>query len=199
MPLSHGFHAVADGDLALVVTHLEMLSPPSAANRPEPEGLTVDRVLEPDPAANRALYRRIGTDWLWFSRLRQDDAALLATLRDPAYEVYELRRDGGAIGLLELDLRNLPDVEIVFFGLVPEAIGGGGGRFLMTRALALAWRAGVGRVWLHTCTADHPGALSFYRRSGFVAYRREIEITRDPRLDGTMDEAAASHMPLIGS
>jgi hypothetical protein len=30
----------------------------------------------------------------------------------------------------------------------------------------------VRRVWLHTCTFDHPSAVAFYQRSGFIPLRR---------------------------
>jgi hypothetical protein len=52
---------------------------------------------------------------------------------------------------------------------------------------------------VHTCTLDHPAALAFYQRSGFVAYRRQVEIDDDPRLDGTLPADAAPHVPLIRS
>lgn len=198
MSLSRGFHDVDDGDIALVVTYLEMSAPPLRTPEPAPGGLVLDRVLHPDIAANRALYRRIGEEWLWFSRLRQDDDDLAALLSDAAYETYELRRAGEAVGLLELDLRQKADVEIAFFGLVPGLIGQGAGTFLMGRALELAWRAGTKRVWLHTCTADHPRAVDFYRAWGFRPYRRQVEVTADPRLDGTLGASAAGRVPIIG-
>jgi len=99
--------------------------------------------------------------------------------------------------MLELDFRNLPDVEIAFFGLVPEAVGAGTGRWLMDRALEIAWREGVNRVWLHTCTLDHPSAIRFYRSSGFVPYRRTLEVVTDPRLDGLLPMDAAPQIPVI--
>ncbi|MGE0230491.1 MAG: GNAT family N-acetyltransferase [Flavobacteriaceae bacterium] len=195
--LAHGFHDIDDGDVALVVTYLDMTTPPARVSPRSPEGLVLDRVLQPDIAANRALYRRIGEEWLWFSRLRQKDAALAALLHDPAYETYELRRDGEALGLLELDLREGSQVEISFFGVAAGLIGRGAGAFMMGRALHLAWRSGTDRVWLHTCTADHPRAVEFYMSWGFRPYRRQVEVTRDPRLDGTLGSHAASRVPSV--
>ncbi|MCB1475528.1 MAG: GNAT family N-acetyltransferase [Rhodobiaceae bacterium] len=197
MALAHGFHDVEDGDIALVVTYLQMKSAPSRPAPPPPPGLVLDRVLRPDVGANRALYRRIGEEWLWFSRLRQDDQALAALLGHPRYETYELRRDGTAVGLLELDLRDGANVEIAFFGLVPGLIGQGAGAFMIGRALDLAWRRGTRRVWLHTCTADHPRAVEFYVSWGFVPYRRQVEVTVDPRLDGTLKASAAGRLPML--
>jgi ribosomal protein S18 acetylase RimI-like enzyme len=67
----------------------------------------------------------------------------------------------------------------------------------MNRALELMWSRPVTRVWLHTRTLDHPAALAFYQRSGFRPFRRQVEISDDPRLDGRAPRSAAKHVPLI--
>ena len=72
-------------------------------------------------------------------------------------------------GLLELDRREPPDIELAYFGVTPELTGQGAGRWLMHQAMTLAWRHRPRRFWVHTCTLDHPGALPFYIRSGFRA------------------------------
>src|SRR3546814_7755973 len=61
--------------------------------------------------------------------------------------------------MLELDFRHPGQCELSYVGLVPDLAGQGHGRWLMAHALALAWRKGVARVWVHTCTLDHPAAL----------------------------------------
>jgi hypothetical protein len=69
------------------------------------------------------------------------------------------------------------------------------GRWLMNRALEFSWSRPIARVWVHTCTFDHPAALAFYQRSGFRAFRRQIEVADDPRLDGTAPRDVARHVP----
>ena len=105
--------------------------------------------------------------------------------------------EGRDEGLLELDFREPGQCEIVFFGVTAKLVGTGAGRWLMNRALELAWSRPVERVWLHTCTFDHPAALAFYQRSGFRPFRRQVEVVDDPRLDGTAPrecgEACAGH------
>lgn len=199
MTLAHGMHDVALDDVAFVVTHLEMLAKPKPAPAPlGPRMLELVRVAQPDIAENRDLFRRVGENWLWFSRLRKSDAEIAATLHDPAYEVYHLRQRSGVIGLLELDFRVAGEAEIGFFGLTPETVGTGAGRWMMMQTLAKAWRPGINRVWVHTCTGDHPGALPFYLRSGFRAFRRTVEVAPDPRLDGTLSREAGKHVPVLG-
>ncbi|MCP3475374.1 GNAT family N-acetyltransferase [Bradyrhizobium sp. CCGUVB1N3] len=196
MLLPDGYSDVPNGKIAAVVTHLEMTARPPL--RDDPAGAwTLRRVEQPGLDWFRALYARVGEDWLWFSRLRMPDAELAAIVQSPRVEIYALVNDGRDEGLLELDFRAAGQCEIVFFGVTAKLIGTGAGRWLMNRALEHAWSQPVRRVWVHTCTFDHPSALAFYQRSGFRAFRRQIEIADDPRLDGTVSRAAARHVPII--
>lgn len=191
------FIPVEPGMVATVVTHLEMLERPRPAPIP-PAPLRLVPWKQPDLGAYRTLFRRVGTPWLWFSRLVMADSDLAAILHDPAVEIYAVTDPRGTeVGLLELDFRSLPDCELSFFGLVPELNGKGLGRWLMAQAKSLAWRKGVERFWVHTCTLDSPAALAFYVRSGFTPYGREIEIFADPRLAGILPREAAPHVPLL--
>ena len=188
---------IAPGELAAVVTSLEMRERPKP--RPLPASpLRLVRWKEPQVDAYRILFRRVGAPWLWFSRLLLDDAALAAIIRDPGVEISAVvDRAGIEIGLLELDFRTAGECEIAFFGLVPELAVKGHGGWLMTQALMLGWRKHVTRMWVHTCTLDHPAALEFYRRHGFVPYAQAIESFADPRLLGVLPREAAPQVPLI--
>lgn len=192
-----GYHDVPNGKLAAVVTLLEMTEPPPARPAPDAPGLALRRVAEPDLVWYRDLYRRVGQDWLWFSRLAAPAAEVEAAIRDPRVEVHALTFEGRDEGLAELDRRQPPDVELAFFGVTPALVGRGAGRWLMARTLDLAWRHRPRRLWVHTCTLDHPGALPFYLRSGFRAYARAVEVADDPRLLGVLPETVAPWLPLI--
>ncbi|WGR94273.1 GNAT family N-acetyltransferase [Bradyrhizobium sp. ISRA443] len=197
MLLPDGYSDVPAGKIAAVVTHLEMIARPPQRNNPS-GAWRLRRVERPALDWYRDLYRRVGEEWLWFSRTRLSDAELAALIHAPGVEVYALVAEGRDEGLLELDFREPGDCELVFFGVSSNLIGSGAGRYLMNRALELAWRNDVGRVWVHTCTFDHPSALAFYQRSGFRPFRRQIEVADDPRLDGTAPRDAAKHVPMIG-
>jgi GNAT superfamily N-acetyltransferase len=184
---------VPPGHIAEIVTYLEMTVNPS----PPPSTGDIRRVDLPGPGWYLDLYRRIGEPWLWSSRLRMDPAELLNHIHHPDVSIFALRHSGSDEGLLELDRRVPSEVEIKFFGLTPSITGRGAGRDLMNFALAEAWRPGPRRVWLHTCTHDHPRALEFYLRSGFTAFRREVEVSEDPRVAGIYPPGTAPHIPLI--
>ncbi len=193
-----GLIAVPNDQLATVVTTLEMRTRPPLRPLP-PSPLRLERWRSPDPERYRALFRRVGEPWLWYSRLLMDDARLLPLIRDDGVEIFAATdRAGVEVGMLELDLRREGETELSYFGLVPELAGRGHGRWLMAQALALAWRAGTERVWLHTCTLDHPRALGFYRAQGFTATGRTLETFPDPRIAGVLPREAGPHVPVLG-
>jgi GNAT superfamily N-acetyltransferase len=217
-----GYTDLPPGLLANVVTYLEMTAPPAASDDPSPDaaapatadptaadpnstdltaaapaGLTLRR-LGADVALYRTLYRAIGENLLWVGRAGLADAALAAILADPRVEVLVAFAGDRPIGLAELDRRAEDGaVELVYFGLVPDHVGAGAGRWLMARAIAAAFARPATRLWLHTCTFDHPRALAFYRRAGFRPYKYALELLPDPRLSGMLPRTAAPQIPLI--
>ena len=192
------YEPVADDELVALVTFLEMRS------QPHVEIPTSDLRLclwQPPMLDNyRALFRKVGANWLWFSRLISDDAALTAIIHDRAVHVFAVEDEAGReVGLLELDYRETGACELAFVGLVPELAGQGHGKWLLAEAVKRAWRPGVTRVHVHTCSLDHPAALSAYQRAGFRAYKRALERFPDPRLLGVLPPDCAPQIPLLGT
>jgi GNAT superfamily N-acetyltransferase len=192
------YDSLPDGELAAVVTYLEMRRP---TDQPVPSSvLSLKRIEVPDPEHYRILFRLIGAPWLWFSRLIIDDAHLAGIIQHPKVELYSIVDENGAdVGMLELDFREPAECELAFIGLVPELSGKGHGRWLLAEAVRRAWREGVNRVHVHTCSLDHPAALSAYRRAGFMPYKRAIERFPDPRVLGVLPKDCAPQIPLLGT
>lgn len=185
---------IPDGMVGTVVTYLEMRQRPAPAGIPE-SPLRIERWAELDPERYRALFRRVGGRWLWFSRLQMDDATLLAK----AAEVHGVTApDGSDAGLLELDFSTPGECLIRFLGLAPELAGRGHGKWLFAQTMALAWRDGVQRLRVHTCSLDHPAALPSYLRAGFTPYARAFESFPDPRLAGLLSRDVAPQVPILG-
>ncbi len=177
----------AEGYLEVTVTFLEMQSPPP---RPRPlphrtEPLAILRAEKPTVSYYRYLYETVGGPWLWYERRRLSDPALARIVQHPDVEVNVLYVRGVPAGYAELDRRVAREVELAYFGLVPEFIGRGLGPHLLQWAVDRAWSHEPRRVWLHTCTLDHPKALGVYQRAGFRAYDRRTVRIPDPRLDGS--------------
>lgn len=189
---------VPDGELAAVVTFLEMREDPGLPV--PPSDLALKRIEAPEADSYRTMFRLIGSPWLWFSRLLMKDSELLAIIGDPQVDLYAVVDGGGrTVGMLELDFREAGECELAFIGLVPELSGKGHGRWLLAEAVKRAWRDGVRRVHVHTCSLDHPAALSAYRRAGFRAFKRAVERFRDPRLSGILPPDCAPQVPLVGT
>jgi GNAT superfamily N-acetyltransferase len=184
------YEPIADGELAAIVTFLEMRENPRI--EVPPSTLDLQRIETPDLDEYRALFRLVGAPWLWFSRLVLDDAALAAIIRDPGVELYEvLDGNGRRGGMLELDFRQQGECELAFVGLTPDLSGLGHGRWLLAEAVDRAWREGV--------TLDHPAAMAAYRRAGFTAHKRALERFPDPRLAGILPEDCAPQSPVLGT
>src|SRR5271166_3637459 len=130
-----GYYDLPPGKLGAVVTYLELRTPPVIIEAPTTSEFQIRSVSQLDLDWYRQLYRRIGERWLWFSRLRLSDDELRAVLDDPGVDIFALSYNGEDHGLLELDRRRMPDIEITFFGVTTEMIGKGAGRALLAHAL----------------------------------------------------------------
>ncbi|MFA1682903.1 GNAT family N-acetyltransferase [Achromobacter dolens] len=196
-PIPIGYTAIPRGHIASVVTDLEMLSRPDLPGASLPQGFELAPVAEIGLDAYRALFRKVGADWLWFSRLFMEDGELAAILAHPDVDIHIVRNGLGDVGILELDFRAQGECELAFLGLTADCTGRGVGRALMSKAVELAWARPITRMWVHTCTYDHPSALRFYMKAGFKPYAIRVEVQRDPRLSGDLPKTAAAHVPII--
>lgn len=193
------YEAVTDGELAVVVTYLEMVEPP-ASYAASPSSLLLKRIETPQPQTYRELFRLVGSPWLWFSRLIMDDVHLASIIQHPRVELHSvIDESGNEVGMLELDFREEAQCELAFVGLIPELAGKGNGAWLLSEAVNRAFRTGVKRVHVHTCSLDHPAALSAYRRAGFKAFKRAVERFPDPRLLGILPMNCAPQIPVVGT
>jgi GNAT superfamily N-acetyltransferase len=186
---------VPEGHIAAVVTYLEMIQPQPTELLPE-SPLALAQSHDPSPEQYRSLFRKIGARWLWLSRLAMDDSELSKSIGE-LHIVIDAA--GAEVGMIELDFSAAGQCELAFIGLVPELAGQGHGRWLLAEALRLAWRDGITRVHVHTCTLDHPAALAAYLRAGFTATKRAVETFPDPRLTGLLPSDCAPQWPLLSA
>jgi GNAT superfamily N-acetyltransferase len=156
-------------------TYLQMLARPERVMPSPRDGLAVVHAKKPTVAYYRFLYDGVGRDYDWTSRKKLSDAELAALLNDPRLEVHVLMAEGVPAGFAELDRRFDGEIELVQFGLMPEFIGQGLGRYFLQWAIDRAWSYGPRRFWLHTDTKDHPAALPNYLKAGFEIYKEEVK------------------------
>ena len=156
-------------------TYLEMSSPEDL-RRPElPAELPELKRVENCPVSLfRTLYAEVGRAYHWRDRLSWTDDQVRSHLADPAISIWLLSWKDAPSGYFELRVHEDRSVEIAYFGLLPDFVGRGWGGYLLTRAVETAWQLKPGRVWLHTCTLDHPAALPNYIGRGFKPVRHEV-------------------------
>jgi GNAT superfamily N-acetyltransferase len=197
LDLPNGYYELPPGKLANIATYLEMKVLPQRKLLPFATDLSLVPVGEMPIAQYRSHFKAVGENLLWFSRLLMSDEKLKSVLANPAIDSYVFQRGNQMLGLLELNFEDRANCELAFFGLVPDAVGSGLGRMLMDEAIRRAFAKPTERLWLHTCTLDHPAALPFYLRSGFTPYARMVEIHDDPRLQGKLPLTAAPQVPVL--
>jgi GNAT superfamily N-acetyltransferase len=174
-----------------------MRAKPPLRRCPSHPAWRLERLESPDLARYRDVFHRVGDEYLWTLRLLMTDQELAQYLADPGVEIYLLVTPDGDQGILELDFRIENECEIALFGVAVPLQGSGAGRWLMNRALDMAWSRPIARFWLHTCTLDHPSALAFYQRTGFTPYARKVEVFDDPRYLGLTRSDAAPGVPIL--
>ena len=170
------------GMVDYVVTYLEMEDRPAYPRPHLPPGPPAALIPAEAPPVwyFLALYDAVGADYDWTDLHARPHAELEAFLHDPAVSLYTLLRAGWPHGFFLLDGREAGRCNLAYFGLVPQAIGTGLGRFLLETAVHCAWdRPGVARISVNTCSLDHPRALPLYQRAGFAPVSREAR--RRPR------------------
>lgn len=156
-----------------------MLEPPTGPEKPLPGHLHVTRALKPTADFYRFLYATVGRTWFWLDRLNWSDEHLLAFLHRPEVELWVLYHDGTPAGYAELT-RTPEEVNVAYFGLSPDFVGQGLGRIWLEWCLWRSWQSGPRRVWLNTCTLDHPAALPLYQKLGLKPYREVTEMRTLP-------------------
>src|SRR5438034_3392640 len=158
--MSANFRA-GDG-MQVRTTYLQMFAYTPRVVPPPKEDVAVVHAKKPTVAYYRFLYDAVGRDYDWTRCKKLSDAELAALLHDPRVEVHVLTVDGVPAGFAELDRRIEAEIELVQFGLMPEFIGQGLGRYFLQWTIDKARSYQPRRFWLHTCTKDHTAALPNY-------------------------------------
>ncbi len=165
---------MAEESVRVTRTYLQLSEPAQLAPAPAgAEALAVRPLNLCPPSRYRYLYQEVGRDYGWVDRLEWSDEQIQAHLLQPGISIWIAMVKGTAAGYFELARHDDGSLEIAYIGLFAASIGQGLGRALICAAAQRAWSLGANRVWLHTCTLDHPAALPTYLKLGFEKFKEE--------------------------
>lgn len=160
----------------VTVYYLQMLSRSQLVPGREAPGLDIEEARVKQWPLNRFLYQFVGDAWDWTDKLSWCDQQWQSYAESDDVRTWVAYYEGSPAGYFELEKQPGQEVEIKYFGLAPAFIGKGFGGRLLAAAIEQAWDWGdTRRVWVHTCSLDHPGALSNYQARGMQLYKTELE------------------------
>ena len=130
--------------------------------------------IKPDFQLNKFFYKQVGKKHRWIDRLSWSDGKWMNYISNKNLETYIISESEELAGFFEL-LYNpeLKETEISYFGLLEEYIGKGIGGYALSVAIKKSFEKNIKRVWLHTCTLDHPNALKNYIARGMTVFKKE--------------------------
>ena len=158
-------------NVPLTTYYLEMRNRSELQPKAAPDGFQITRVEVPCPEFNRFLYAAVGWQWYWIDKLNWTFEQWRAQVTRPEFGTWVGYFFGTPAGYYELEQQADGDIEIAYFGLLPQFVGKGLGGALLTSAIESAWDWGAKRVWVHTCSLDHPSALTNYQARGLRLYK----------------------------
>lgn len=173
-----------DNDKILLTTwYLEIFNIPASPPKTiSINGFHIERIEKPPVHFYRYLYDTIGSPWTWWERKLQSDEQLLLEIHNPKVELYVPYIQFLPMGMVELDFREFPQVQLAYFGIFPEYYNKKIGGYLLDWSIRFVFSKGAERYWLHTCSLDSPNALPAYQKAGFKLYKTVEEYTEHPEI-----------------
>ena len=159
------------------ITYLQMNHPDEFIFRETNDrSFTILESLIKQYQVSKFFYEAVGEKWKWFDRKIWTAKQWVDYAENDNLRTFIALKTGSLAGYYELKCyQDDASVEIAYFGLMPKFIGKGYGGYLLSHAIRNAWKWDAKRVWVHTCTDDHPNALNNYKARGLVVYKVETE------------------------
>ncbi len=163
---------------AVITYYLEMTSASALTPKLDSKGLIVKECEIKQFKVNKFLYQFVGGAWQWTDKLKLSDKDWQTYAENDNLRTWIAYYKGSIAGYFELQQQAEGTIELGYFGLAENFIGKGFGGYLLSQAIKEAWGWGnTQRVWVHTCSLDHPSALNNYKARGFKVYKEETRVT----------------------
>jgi ribosomal protein S18 acetylase RimI-like enzyme len=138
--------------------------------------INIEILLEKKPIIDlcKFFYKEVGRDFFWRDRLKWSNQDWLDYVNNDFFKLYILKYNNRLAGYYELlyDPKT-NSMEIPYFGIFKEFYGKKIGGYLLTDALSTSFKQKITKVWVHTCTLDHPNALKNYLARGMKIFKTE--------------------------
>ncbi len=121
---------------------------------------------------NKFFYKQIGKKHQWIDRLVWQDKDWIKHVSNENLKTYILKEDEDLVGFFEL-IFDKNECEIAYFGILEEYIGKSLGGYLLSEAIKIAFEKKMKRIWVHTCSLDHPNAFLNYKARGMKIFKTE--------------------------
>ena len=142
---------------------------------PPNETCKISLIDPPDFQLNKFFYKQIGKSYHWIDRLVWTDKNWIEYISNTNLLTFVLKNKEEIAGFFELiHHRDKLEIEIAYFGLLKEFFGKKLGGFMLSEAIKKSFTFNIKRVWVHTCSLDHPHALKNYLSRGMSIYNAEV-------------------------
>jgi GNAT superfamily N-acetyltransferase len=159
----------------VTVWHMELASPEEFRPSLKRPRYALAQMTRLAPEFLRFLYQTVGGPYHWTDRLSWAPERWAQRLVDPDVEVWVAWDEGAPVGYFELASHSDGTAEVAYFGLLPHATGQGHGGPLLSDAVRRAWELEAKRVYVNSCSLDHPRAMDNYQARGFRVFREEVK------------------------
>ena len=141
-------------------------------DKPE-DNYTVEKT-KPDFQLNKFFYKQIGKKYRWTDRLIWSDLQWSSYVSNKNLETYVIKNSDDLVGYFELIHHpEINETELAYLGLFEDYFGKGVGGYALTTAIVKSFEKKIKRMWVHTCTLDHPNAIKNYLARGMKIFKEE--------------------------
>ena len=160
----------------IVRNYLEMKSLKDFREVEKPsEDYSIELVDPKDFQLNKFFYKNIGKNHQWVDRLVWTNLDWSKYISDERLFTYILKNKDEMAGYFELLFnKDKKETEIAYFGILEEHFGKKLGGYLLSKAIKSSFNLGCQKILVHTCSLDHPNALSNYISRGMKIFKKEV-------------------------
>ena len=153
---------------------LELKNINELVKKDKPEDNYSVEKTKPDFQLNKFFYKQIGKKYRWTDRLIWTDLQWSNYVSNKNLETYIIKNDEDLVGYFELIHHpEKNETELAYLGLLEDYFGKGVGGYALSTAIVKSFEKKVKRVWVHTCTLDHPNAIKNYLARGMKIFKEE--------------------------